>query len=199
MCSPRSFAGDRARARRGARARAQVGLEHAERVRPQLGHGGAEAGLVAQTRRPQLGVQAVVGLLAVDLRREAGELGVVGRSSGRSARDRPPRRDSGARSCAPTRADAARRAARSGSRRARGRRPARRRRCPAPARRARTARARGRSRSARSTRTRRPPRASARSRSTPSRASRGSARRQRSTEGAMPARSRAMRNLSLIE
>ena len=52
-------------------------LEHAERVRPQLVDRVAEARLVAQARRPHLGVHAVVDLLAVDLRREARELGVV--------------------------------------------------------------------------------------------------------------------------
>ena len=163
-------------------------LQHAERVRPQLLDGRGEARLVAQPRRPELGVQPVVDLFAVDLRRETGELGVVGLLQRLdphpvgllvqvAARDR----------AAPSRrAAAARRAARTGSRRARGRTRVRRRRCRARRPRARTARARARSRSARSTRTRHPPRASARSPSTPSRASRGSARRQPGSGAACP-------------
>ena len=119
---------------RRASSRPLLGLEHAERVRPQLLDRRAEARLVAQARRPHLRVHAVVDLLAVDLRREARELGVV-RCLQRldAAPGRPPRRDSGARSCAPTRAGAARRAARSGTRPARGRTRARRRRCRARA------------------------------------------------------------------
>ena len=79
VCSPRSCASttlepDAARqARDAARARAR---------RARSGHSSstavAEARLVAQARRPHLGVQAVVDLLAVDLRREPGELVVVG-------------------------------------------------------------------------------------------------------------------------
>ena len=53
------------------------GLEHAERERPQFLDGGSEPRLVAQARRPQLSVQAVVGLFAVDLRRQARQFGVV--------------------------------------------------------------------------------------------------------------------------
>src|SRR5437763_13712756 len=57
--------------------RPQLGLEHAERVRPELVDRGAEARLVAEACGPQLGVQAVVDLLAIDLRGEARKLRVV--------------------------------------------------------------------------------------------------------------------------
>ena len=65
---------------------------------------------------PHLGVHAVVRLLAVDLRRDARELGVVGSlERARAGSRRPSRRASAARSSVPTRAGVARRAARSGT------------------------------------------------------------------------------------
>ena len=58
----------------------QLGLDDAQRERPQLGDRVAEARLVGETARPDLGVQPVVDLLAVDLRHESGELRVVTRA-----------------------------------------------------------------------------------------------------------------------
>ena len=176
------------------------GLEHAERERPQFLDGGSEPRLVAQARRPQLRVQPVIGLLAVDLRCQARQFGVVRLhqavdadavgllveiAAGDRVRPLEQMQFDERRAAVVVRLAVERERVGVGVELQR--------------RRARTARAHARSRSVRSTRTRRPPRASARSRSTPNPASRGSARRQRSTEGAMPARSRAMRNLSLIE
>ena len=53
------------------------GRDDAERVRPELLDRGGETRLVPEARRPQLGVQPVVDLLAVDLRRKPCELCVA--------------------------------------------------------------------------------------------------------------------------
>ena len=74
LLSPATASSPTRRASSGRRS----GVEHAERVRPQLLDRRAEAWLVAQAAGPHLGVQAVVDLLAVDLRREPCELRVVG-------------------------------------------------------------------------------------------------------------------------
>ena len=193
VCVPRSTALDLVQPD----ARASSARCSGVRTPSAYGHSSAtrllEARLVAQPLVPHLGVHAVVRLLAVDLRREARDLRIVVVHQRRDAGSRPPpRRASAARSCAPSRAGAARRAARSGTPRAGGRTRARPRRPPAAGRR----RARGRSRSARSTRTRRPPRASARSPSTRSRASRGQLVVSQSQQ---IARSRASFRRALIE
>ena len=57
--------------------RPQLRREHAERVRPQLLDRAGIALLAAQPLEPHLGVQAVVDLLALDLRGDSGELGVL--------------------------------------------------------------------------------------------------------------------------
>ena len=199
-CVPRSIAVTGSRPMR----RASSGRSSGSSTPSANGHSSSTAsrnrGSLAKARRPQLRVQAVVGLLAVDLRREARQLGVlrlhqavdadavgllVEIAAGDRVRPLEQMQLDERRAAVVVRLAVERERVGVGVELA------------AP--RARTARAHARSRSVRSTRTRRPPRASARSRSTPSPASRGSARRQRSTEGAMPARSRAMRNLSLIE
>ena len=83
-------------------------------------------GVVREQLAPHLRVHAVVRLLAVDLRREAGHLRVVVLHQRRRCESRRrPRTASGARSRAPSRAGAARRTARTGTRRARGRTRAR--------------------------------------------------------------------------
>ena len=165
-------------------------------------------GVVAgpQPVEPHLGVHAVIGLLALDLRGEPGDApgrrsdfrcampDSVGGLVEEVPRDRPR----------PVPRAAAPRGPRTGTPPAAGRRRARRRSCRGRAPRARRGPARGRSRSARSTRTRRPPRGRARCRSTRSRASRGRARRRRSRsigsighDRAVPARSRASFSLRL--
>ncbi len=77
MCSPRSRAATGSRPTSPAELVPQLRLDDAECERPQLLDRSAKARLVVQAARPQLGVQPVVDLLAVDLRRQPGELGIV--------------------------------------------------------------------------------------------------------------------------
>ena len=79
VCVPRSTASTSSRPTRATSSPRSSAGQHAERVRPQLLDRRAEARLVAQPLAPHLGVHAVVRLLAVDLRREAGDrrVGVV--------------------------------------------------------------------------------------------------------------------------
>ena len=138
VCVPRSTASTSSRPDARRERVALLGRQHAERVRPELLDRGAELRRVAQPLVPHLRVHAVVRLLAVDLRGEAGDRGVVVLHQRRDADlvgdlVEPAARDR----VAPSRAGAARRAARSGTRRARGRTRARRRRPSAARRRAR--------------------------------------------------------------
>ena len=71
VCVPRSTASTSASPTRAARSGRSSASSNADRVRPQLVDRLAEARLVAQPLGPHLGVHAVVGLLAVDLRGQA--------------------------------------------------------------------------------------------------------------------------------
>ena len=99
-CSPRSTASTDGRPSRSRELVALLRLDEAERVRPQLLDRGLVARLPREAVRPHLRVHAVVRLLAVDLRGEAGDLRVrvglqrldpqlVGRLVEDAARDRP--------------------------------------------------------------------------------------------------------------
>ena len=77
MCVPRSTASTMRELHARRECLALIGGQDSERVRPQVLDGGAELRRVGQPVAPHLGVHAVIGLLPVDLRGEAGDLRVV--------------------------------------------------------------------------------------------------------------------------